>query len=137
MSVRGTFNDTGDNGEGDPPVLIPNTEVKPFSAGSTWLDTAREIKTLPVTKKKNHKSWFFFFCTVNSESVRQAAENGTDFVRARDCKQSSVLMYTIERQYSQTGRKVCRYTRLLPGDKGGMPVTIKKEARKRISHRDF
>ena len=65
--MRGTFNDTGDNGEGDPPVLIPNTEVKPFSAGSTWLDTAREIKTLPVTKKKNHKSWFFFFVpsTVN------------------------------------------------------------------------
>ena len=47
-----TFNDTGDNGEGDPPVLIPNTEVKPFSAGSTWLDTAREIKSLPVTKRK-------------------------------------------------------------------------------------
>ncbi len=52
MSVRETFNDTGDNGEGDPPVLIPNTEVKPFSAGSTWLDTAREIKSLPVTKRK-------------------------------------------------------------------------------------
>ena len=62
--MRGTFNDTGDNGEGDPPVLIPNTEVKPFSAGSTWLDTAREIKTLPVTKKKNHKSWFFFFVLI-------------------------------------------------------------------------
>ena len=30
-----TFNDSGDNGEGDPPVLIPNTEVKPFSADGT------------------------------------------------------------------------------------------------------
>ena len=29
------FNDSGDNGEGDPPVLIPNTEVKPFSADGT------------------------------------------------------------------------------------------------------
>ena len=84
MSVRGTFNDTGDNGEGDPPVLIPNTEVKPFSAGSTWLDTAREIKTLPVTKKEEPRIVVLLFCTVNSESVRQAAENGTDFVRARD-----------------------------------------------------
>lgn len=25
-----------------PPVLIPNTEVKPFYADGTWLDTARE-----------------------------------------------------------------------------------------------
>ena len=30
-----TFNHSGDNGEGDPPVLIPNTEVKPFSADGT------------------------------------------------------------------------------------------------------
>ena len=60
VSVRGTFNDTGDNGEGDPPVLIPNTEVKPFSAGSTWLDTAREIKTLPVTIKKEARNCFLF-----------------------------------------------------------------------------
>ena len=69
-------------------------------------------------KKEEPRIVVLLFCTVNSESVRQAAENGTDFVRARDCKQSSVLMYTIERQYSQTGRKVCRYTWLLPGDKG-------------------
>ena len=55
-----TFNDTGDNGEGDPPVLIPNTEVKPFSAGSTWLDTAREIKTLPVTKRRKQEIASFF-----------------------------------------------------------------------------
>ena len=32
---------SGDNGEGVPPVLIPNTEVKPFSADGTWLETAR------------------------------------------------------------------------------------------------
>ena len=42
---------TGDNGEGVPPVLIPNTEVKPFSAESTWLDTARKDKSLPVFHK--------------------------------------------------------------------------------------
>ena len=42
-------NDTisGGNGEGVPPVPIPNTEVKPFSAESTWLDTAREDRSLP------------------------------------------------------------------------------------------
>ena len=38
---------SGGNGEGDPPVPIPNTEVKPFSADGTWLDTARESRTSP------------------------------------------------------------------------------------------
>ena len=32
---------SGGNDEGVPPVPIPNTEVKPFSAESTWLETAR------------------------------------------------------------------------------------------------
>ena len=47
-----TFNHSGDNGEGDPPVLIPNTEVKPFSADGTWLDTTRESRSSPVTSKE-------------------------------------------------------------------------------------
>ena len=38
---------SGDNGEGDPPVPIPNTAVKPFSVESTWLDTAREDRSSP------------------------------------------------------------------------------------------
>ena len=41
------FTVSGDDGEGVPPVPIPNTEVKPFSADGTWLDTARESRTLP------------------------------------------------------------------------------------------
>ena len=35
-----------------PPVPIPNTEVKPFSADGTWLVTARESRTLPDSKRK-------------------------------------------------------------------------------------
>ena len=46
------FTISGDDGEGVPPVPIPNTEVKPFSADGTWLDTARESRTLPDSKKK-------------------------------------------------------------------------------------
>ena len=38
---------SGGNGEGVPPVPIPNTEVKPFSADGTWLDTARESRSPP------------------------------------------------------------------------------------------
>ena len=41
------FTISGGNDEGVPPVPIPNTEVKPFSAESTWLDTAREDRSLP------------------------------------------------------------------------------------------
>ena len=41
------FTISGDNGKGDPPVPIPNTEVKPFRADGTWLDTARESRSSP------------------------------------------------------------------------------------------
>ena len=37
----------GDESEGEPPVPIPNTEVKPFSANGTWLDTTWESRTSP------------------------------------------------------------------------------------------
>ena len=43
---------SGGNGEGVPPVPIPNTEVKPFSAESTWLDTAREDRSSPDSNRK-------------------------------------------------------------------------------------
>ena len=38
---------SGGNDEGVPPVPIPNTEVKPFSADGTWLVTARESRSPP------------------------------------------------------------------------------------------
>ena len=38
---------SGGNGKGDPPVPIPNTEVKTLRAESTWLETAREDRSLP------------------------------------------------------------------------------------------
>ena len=39
--------ESSDEGEGDTPVPIPNTEVKPFSADGTWLETTWESKTSP------------------------------------------------------------------------------------------
>ena len=45
--VVGKITISGGYDEGDPPVPIPNTEVKPFSAESTWLDTAREDRSPP------------------------------------------------------------------------------------------
>ena len=38
---------SGDYSLRDPPVPIPNTEVKPQHADSTWLETAREGRSSP------------------------------------------------------------------------------------------
>ena len=46
------YKNSGGNGERDPPVPIPNTEVKPFSADGTWLETARESRSLPDSIRK-------------------------------------------------------------------------------------
>ena len=42
---------SGDNGKRDPPVPIPNTEVKPLRADGTWLATARESRSSPDSKE--------------------------------------------------------------------------------------
>ena len=41
------FTTCGGNGLRVPPVPIPNTEVKPQHADGTWLETARESRSLP------------------------------------------------------------------------------------------
>ena len=63
MSVQGkeTLNHSGDNGGRDPPVLIPNTEVKPACADGTWLDTTWESRTLPVPIKEDSKISYLLF----------------------------------------------------------------------------
>ena len=48
-----------DDGE-DPPVPIPNTEVKLTSVENTWRVTARENRAVPTQKKNHSKEWFFF-----------------------------------------------------------------------------
>ena len=58
--AKNTFNDTGDNGEGETPVPIPNTAVKPFCAESTELDTTWEGRTLPVTKREDSQNGCLF-----------------------------------------------------------------------------
>ena len=48
VNVSETYStNSGDDGEREPPVLIPNTEVKPFRAESTELETAWEDRALP------------------------------------------------------------------------------------------
>ena len=45
---------SGGNDERVPPVPIPNTEVKPFSADGTWLETARKSRSLPESNKEKN-----------------------------------------------------------------------------------
>ena len=52
---------TGGNDGEVPPVPIPNTVVKLSSAESTWLDTAREDRSLPVPFKAS-RARLFFLC---------------------------------------------------------------------------
>ena len=46
-SGRVHLNISGDNSLRDPPVPIPNTEVKPQHADSTWVATPREGRSSP------------------------------------------------------------------------------------------
>jgi hypothetical protein len=48
--LKVVFEILGDHGEGETPVPIPNTEVKPFSADGTAWATVRESRTLPRLK---------------------------------------------------------------------------------------
>ena len=63
QGMRKPYTISGDNGERDPPVPIPNTEVKPFSADGTWLETTWESRTLPdSTKKSLRRCLGLFLC---------------------------------------------------------------------------
>ena len=57
---------SGGDSERDPPVPIPNTEVKPFSADGTWLETARESRTLPDSTRNLAIAGFFFYVQDNA-----------------------------------------------------------------------
>ena len=76
--AKNTFNDTGDNGEGETPVPIPNTAVKPFCAESTELDTTWEGRTLPVTKRDEtaKTAVFFLLVTTRQRPSRVATQYG-------------------------------------------------------------
>ena len=68
VDVLNASNHSGGNGKRDPPVLIPNTEVKPLNAGSTRPVTAREIMKLPdiIKKALERKLECFFNATAYS-----------------------------------------------------------------------
>ena len=56
------FTHCGGNGLGVPPVPIPNTEVKPQHADGTWLETARESRSLPHSTSPSAIAGGAFLC---------------------------------------------------------------------------
>ena len=52
----------GAYGDEDPPVPIPNTEVKLISVENTWRVTARENRAVPTQRKATHFELLFFVC---------------------------------------------------------------------------
>ena len=67
LTKKGGFidcNHSGGFGEGEIPVPIPNTEVKPFIANGTMWFAAWESRTLPEFKQSyqsHHQVAFLFF----------------------------------------------------------------------------
>ena len=57
---------TGDISEGDTPVLIPNTEVKTFSAENTTWEAVWEDMSLPVFNYESNYGYslFCYFSTI-------------------------------------------------------------------------
>ena len=59
------YNHCGDDSVGDPPVLIPNTEVKPDCADGTYPDTGWKTMELPhFIKRDCLLAVSFFFLSV-------------------------------------------------------------------------
>ena len=65
---------SGDNSERDPPVPIPNTEVKPLSADGTWLATARESRTSPGSRERKLEERKLLQHAYNGENAREGHE---------------------------------------------------------------
>ena len=59
MEVHISKRISGDVGYVVPPVPIPNTVVKHINAESTWLETAREVRELPVLSVRVFADAFF------------------------------------------------------------------------------
>ena len=72
-----TFNNSGGQRERVPPVPIPNTEVKPFIADSTWMETSWEGRSSPDPLERleqSSRSFFYTFASANN-LLRWARDN--------------------------------------------------------------
>ena len=64
---------SGDNSLRDPPVPIPNTEVKPQHADRTWLETARESRSSPDSIEDIRMNVLFLLHKTQRQAPRRKA----------------------------------------------------------------
>ena len=62
-----------DNSDGDTPISMPNIEVKPISAESTWLEAAWKDRTL-LNKETLHRDVMSFFSVQSYQAARSYIE---------------------------------------------------------------
>ena len=80
---------------GGPPVPIPNTEVKHPYAESTWLETAREVRELPVLSVRESGRFFHLHLkNLKNLSFFLMKEN---FLLKNYCKTLNHVLYSIRR----------------------------------------
>ena len=72
-SFEGTTFRYSDNSYKDTPVPMPNTEVKPIGAESTWLEAAWEDRTL-LNKETHHRDVMSFFSVLSYQAARSYIE---------------------------------------------------------------
>ena len=69
-SFEGTTFRYSDNNDGDTPISMPNIEVKPIGAESTWLDAAWKDRTL-LNKEAHHRDVMGFFSVLSYQAAKR------------------------------------------------------------------
>ena len=72
-SFEGTTFRYSDNNDGDTPISMPNIEVKPIGAESTWLEAAWKDRTW-LNKKTHHRDVMSFFSVLSYQAARSYIE---------------------------------------------------------------
>ena len=72
-SFEGTTFRFSDNNDGDTPISMPNIEVKPIGAESTWLEAAWKDRTL-LNKETHHRDVMSFFSVLFYQAARSYSE---------------------------------------------------------------
>ena len=69
-SFEGTTFRYSDNNDGDTPISMPNIEVKPIGAESTWLEAAWKDRTL-LNKEAHHRDVMSFFSVLSFQAAKK------------------------------------------------------------------
>ena len=69
-SFEGTTFRYSDNNDGDTPISMPNIEVKPIGAESTWLEAAWKDRTL-LNKETHHRDVMSFFSVLSYQVAKR------------------------------------------------------------------